>query len=64
MSAYDALVDAFDNARAGSQLALSMALMTLSTDGAAGSLTIHLPRRPRDPVEVEFTLRNDHPDFR
>lgn len=57
------LTDALRGTRAASRLALRMAADALEHEGAAGSLTIHIPRRLRDPLEVEFHLRNDHPDF-
>lgn len=52
------LVKALQNVRAGSQFALRAALEALATDGAAGTLTIHIPRKPNDQLEIDFETRN------
>lgn len=57
------LTRAIEAARLGSQMGVGMALDALTTEGAAGSLTIHIPRKTNDRVEIEFKLRNHHPDF-
>jgi hypothetical protein len=57
------LFRAIEASRVGSQLAVDMALDALTTEGAAGSLTIHIPRKNTEKVEIAFRLRNHHPDF-
>lgn len=57
-----ALFTALDTSRDSSQMFLHFALIALQTDGAAGTLRIHIPRRTKDQVEVEFFGLNPHPD--
>lgn len=57
----DELITALLATRAGSQLALRTALEVLATDGAAGTLTIHIPRKGTH-LEVALEIHNPHPD--
>ena len=58
------LVTALAHARLGSRVLLRMSLEALATDGVAGQLRIHIPRKTSDPIEVEFFGLNPHPDSR
>jgi len=59
-----ALVAALEAARAASRAYLRMGVEALRTDGLAGTIHIHIPRKTSDPVEVEFFGLNPHPDHR
>jgi hypothetical protein len=62
--ALERLIAELERAPLASQLFLAQAMEALDTEGAAGSLTIHIPRRANTPVQVDWHGRNDHPDFR
>lgn len=57
-----ALLTALGISRDSSQMFLHFAVITLQTDGAAGTLRIHIPRRTKDQLEVEFFGLNPHPN--
>lgn len=57
-----ALTEALGGTRGASALYLRMALEALATEGAGGTIRIHIPRKTTDPVEVDFLGINGHPD--
>ena len=49
------LIEALSATRSGSQFLLRAALEVLVTPGVGGRVTIHIPRKPEDRLEVEFS---------